>query len=340
MSGAREAASEARRLVNGFRAYQSMVVACRIELPDLLAAEPRTVEELASVTGTHAPSLHRLLRGLVALRVFTQDSDGRFHSTAVSDWFRSDRPGLRDVTLMLSEEGYMAWTEALHAVRTGQPVFERVHGKTRWEHLAEDPAAAAAFNAAMVEMTSRVGRAFASTFDFADARTVVDVGGGNGALLTAILKARPDARGVLFDLPAGLEGARQRLREDEVADRVEIVAGSFFDTVPAGADLYLLKSIVHDWEEPKALKILRTCRSAMTAPGSRLVLIERTLPEVIDDPDAALGILMSDLQMMVVLGGRERMPAEYGELLAAAGLHMTRHVPFDSEYGAVESVVA
>ena len=339
MTATRESLLEARRLMNGFRGYQSIVVACKLNLPDLVAAEPRTAETLAAITGTHADSLRRLLRGLVAWRVFTEDSDGRFHATEVSDHFRSDTPGLRNITVMLSTEGYVAWSEALEAVRTGRPVFEKVFGKSRWQQMADNPEDATAFNAAMVETTKRVSGAFVKAFDFAGVSTVVDVGGGNGALLAAVLKGHPETRGVLFDLPAGLAGAREKMREAGVEDRVEIVEGSFFESIPQGADLYMLKSIVHDWDEPHALAILRTCRAAMTAPRARVVLLERTLSERIDDPDAELGLVMSDLHMMVVLGGRERTPTEYGELLARAGLRMTRHVPADPEFGAVEAVL-
>lgn len=326
--------------MNGFRGYQSVVVACRLNLPDLVAAEPRTAEALAAATQTHAPSLRRLMRGLVAWGVFTEDAQGRFHPTEVSDHFRQEKPGLRNMTIMLSEEAYAAWGETLEAVKTGRPVFEKVFGKSRWEMLADHPDDAATFNAAMVETTTRIGRGFAGAFDFQSVSTVVDVGGGSGALLVAVLRGQPATRGILFDLAAGLAGAREALRSEGLEDRVEIVEGSFFESIPAGADLYLLKSIIHDWDEPSAVAILRACRTAMSAPGARLVLVERTLPEVIEDPDDALGTLMSDLNMMVVLGGRERTPAEYAELLSAAGLRMTRHLQFDAEFGAVEAVRA
>jgi orsellinic acid C2-O-methyltransferase len=339
MTATRESIQEARRLMNGFRAYQSLVVACKLNLPDLVAAEPRNAESLAAVTGTHAQSLRRLLRGLVAWRVFTEDAEGRFHATDVSDHFRSDTPGLRNITVMLSAEGYLAWSEALEAVRTGAPVFEKVFGRSRWQQMAENPDDAGAFNAAMVETTTRIAGAFVEAFDFSGVHTVVDVGGGNGALLVAVLKAQPGIKGVLFDQPAGLAGAKKKMRAEGLDRRVELVEGSFFESVPEGADLYLLKSIIHDWDEPQGLAILRTCRVAMTAPGSRLVLVERTMPETIDDPDDALGIVMSDLHMMVVLGGRERTPAEYGDLLSRAGLRMTRHIAFDPEFGAVEAVL-
>lgn len=339
MNVTREAQVEARRLLNGYRVYQLMVAACRLKLPDLLANGPRTAARLAAETDTHAPSLRRMLRGLAAWRVFDEDAEGRFHATAVSELFRADRPGLRNMTIMLSEEGYVAWSDVLYTLRTGRPAFEHMFGMSRWEQMARRPDGASDFNAAMAETSTRVGRAFVERYDLGGVTTVVDVGGGSGALLAAVLKARPEASGILFDLPAGLAGAEEKMRAAGLGGRVQLVEGSFFDTVPAGADLYLLKSIVHDWEVEKGRAILLTCRAAMK-PSSKLVLLERTMPERIDDPDNALGTVMSDLHMMVVLGGLERTPREYGELLATAGLGMTRHLVLDGEFGAIEAVTA
>lgn len=327
---------EAQRLLSGFRAYQLMVAACRLQLPDLIAASPKSADELAAVTGTQASLLHRFLRGLVTWRVFTEGPDGRFYSTPMSDTFRSDKPGLRNMTLMLSEEGYQAWSEIVYTLRTGKPAFEHFYGKSRWELLAESPEDAARFNAAMVETTKRVVRAFIAAYDFAGARTVVDVGGGSGALLAAVLQANPKMQGILFDVGAGLAGAQEMMLSANVEGRVKFTEGSFFDSVPSGGDVYVLKSIVHDWDEEHGVAILRNCRRAMHAT-SRLVLLERLMPERIDDPDIALGAVMSDLHMMVLLGGRERTPREYGDLLAKAGLRMTREISFDSDFAAVEA---
>ena len=328
---------EAVRLLNGFRGYQLAVAACRLELPDLVAGGNGDAESLAAQTGTHAPSLRRVLRGLAAWGFFAEDADGRFRPTEVSDAFRSDRPGLRNMTLMLSHEGYRSWGEIMYALQSGQPVFEHLYGKSRWAKMAEDPEDAAQFNAAMVETTKRVGKAFVAAYDFSRVRTVVDVAGGNGALLAAVLSAHPELQGVLFDLAAGLAGADSALESAGVAGRVRIVEGSFFESVPAGGDLYLLKSIVHDWDDDRALKILQTCRAAM-APQARLVVVERLLPENGVDGDAALGTLMSDLHMMVVLGGRERATDEYASLFSAAGLRMTHPIAMASDFYAIEAV--
>ena len=325
--------------MSGFRAYQMIVAACRLTIPDLVAADSKTAAELAAATGMHAPSLRRMLRGLAAWGVLTEKRDGRFASTPLSDYFRSDKPGLRNMTIMLSEEGYQAWGELMYTLRTGKPAYEHLYGKSHFERLAEDPEMAAHFNAAMVEFSTRVARAFTAAYDFGGVRTVVDVGGGNGAVLMAILQAHPGMRGVLFDLPQGLAGAQDKLAAAGIADRVTLREGSFFETVPSGGDMYVLKSIVHDWDDEKALAILQTCRRAM-ASKAKLVLLERELPEVIENPGEAMPTVMGDLHMMVVLGGRERTAKEYRDLLAQAGLRMTRLIPTEPDYAAVEAVAA
>lgn len=332
------ASIEAERLVNGFRAFQMVAAACRLRLPDLLAAGPKTADELAAHTGTHSSSLHRMLRALSAWGVFAETPDGRFAPTALSDQFRSDKPGFRNDAIMLSEDVYRAWGDLLFTVRTGTPAFEHVFGKRRFEKLAEDPEAAAKFNAAMVERSSRVAAAFIAAYEFGGARIVVDVGGGNGGLLVPVLQAQPGIRGILFDLAQGLAGAHERMVAAGVADRVTLQEGSFFEAVPSGGDIYVLKNIVHDWDDERSLVILRRCRQAMNATA-KVVLLERVMPARVVNADDALSALMADLQMMVVLGGRERSTDEYRDLLDQAGLRVTRVVPTDSGYAAIEAVV-
>jgi hypothetical protein len=331
--------SGAIRLLNGFRGYQLVVAACRLGLPDLVAANPADSAELAARTRTDADAMRRFLRGLAAWGFFAEDGDGRYSATDVSEAFRSDRPGLRNMTLMLSEEAYPIWGDLLYSLRTGKPAFDHVYGKSRWEKLAEDAEDAAQFNAAMVEVSRRVARELVAAYDFSSARTVVDVGGGNGALLAGVLSGNPHLHGILFDLPAGLAGAPVAMEAEGLSDRVEIVEGSFFETVPGGADVYLLKSIVHDWDHEHAVQILSTCRVAMT-PASRLLLVERLVPDRVTDGDVELSTVMSDLHMMVLLGGRERTTSEYAFLLESAGLRLSRTVAMPSEFYIVEALTA
>jgi hypothetical protein len=330
---------ESQRLVSGFRAFQMMVAACKLKLPDLVADGPKTADELAESTGVHADSLRRLLRGLEVWGVVVETPDGHFASTQLSDEFRSDKPGLRNLTIMLSEDGYEAWADLMYTLSTGRPAYEHVYGKSHFERIGENPEMSAHFNAAMVEGSTRVARAFVAAYDFTGVRIAVDVGGGNGAVLTAVLQAEPEMQGILFDLAQGLEGAGEKLAAAGVAERVTLQEGSFFEAVTTGADLYLLKWIVHDWDDDRALDILKNCRLAMHAKA-RLVLLERKLPERIENPDEALAVVMGDLQMMVVLGGKERTTNEYRDLLAQAGLRMTREILIEPGFAAIEAVVA
>lgn len=325
--------------MQGFRVTQMLAAACELRLPDLLAAGPKTVHELAVATGAHEPSLGRLLRGLAMWGLAEQLEADSYGPTPLADSFRSDRTGLRDMTLNLVVESYRAWGELPYTLRTGLPAFDHVYGQSRFAALANDPESAARFNAHMVEQTTRVATGFVAEYDFAGVSTVADVGGGNGALLTAVLIANPQMRGVLFDLPAGLDGAAAALAKHGVADRVSIVEGSFFESVPGDADLYMLKSIVHDWDDEHAVAILKTCRAAMK-PSARLVLIERLLPDRVDGSQAGLDAVMLDLHMMVVLGGRERTSDEYRDLLAGAGMRMTRTGPAGGGFGTFEAMPA
>lgn len=205
---------EAVRMLNGFRGYQLAVAACRLGLPDLLASGPLGAGDIAERTGMNADAMRRMLRGLVAWG-FLEEAGGRYAATPVSDAYRSDRSGMRNMALMLSEEAYATWGALMYSLETGKAAFEHVHGKSRWESLAERPEDAAQFNAAMVETSTRVARDVVASYDFGRARTVVDVGGGNGALLAGVLQATPNLRGVLFDLPAGLAGAAEAMESAE-----------------------------------------------------------------------------------------------------------------------------
>ena len=336
MPEANQPIDQARRLVFGYRAFQLVVAACELKIPDLLAAGPRTAEELAEVTRTHAPSLRAMLRGLAAWNVLVDQGDGTFAATQVSDCFRSDVPGLRNLALMLDEDGYAAWSNALHTVRTGGSAFVDMFGMRTWEKLAQDPVATARFNAAMAENSRRSASAFVAAYDLAGVHSVVDVGGGSGALLAAVLGAAPGTRGVLFDLPQGLVSARATLEEAGVLPRVTLVEGSFFESVPTGGDLYLLKWIIHDWSDDEALVILANCRQSMSSTA-RLVVLERSLPQHVDDSPASLDATMADLHMRVVLGGQERTSDEYRDLLTRAGLRLTRVVPTASNLAIYEA---
>jgi O-methyltransferase domain/Dimerisation domain len=317
------------RLVNGYRETQAVHVAVTLGVPDLLADGPRSSEELAAATDSHEPSLYRLLRALAALRLLHEEEGHRFSLTPLGAPLRSDDPESLAGWVAFVGRGYHwnAWGQLLHSVRTGTDAMHHTLGQSSWDYRAEHPDEAAIFDRAMTTLTLRSIRDVASSYDFSPFGTLVDVGGGHGALLATLLTQLPRAQGVLFDQPQVVAGARGLLDDAGVSDRCTIVAGSFFDSVPAGGDAYILKSIVHDWDDREAIGILQTCRAAMGS-SARLLLIERDLGEANEAPSAKF----SDLNMLVALGGRERTQAEYGALFDASGLAFVDETPTPSGY--------
>jgi orsellinic acid C2-O-methyltransferase len=329
----------AYQLVNGFRATQMVRATADLRIPDLVAAGPRSADDLAATTALQAEPLRRMLRALVSLGVFVETEDGRFGATAVSECFR-DRPGtLRGMALMLPNETYEAFGSLMHTLRTGQPAFEHVFGMTHWEQLALEPERSVIFNAAMQSITEGIQESVVAAYDFGALRSIVDVGGGRGSLIAALLKANPQLRGTVLDLPAGLAESEAYLKEQGVGDRCQVVSGNFFESVPAGCDAYVLKHIVHDWSDEKATAILATCRNAM-GPDARLILVERIMPARAEESPAARSVFMGDMQMLVLLGGRERTTEEFEALFQAAGLRLSRAIPTASGFHLIEALPA
>lgn len=332
-----EASMALLRLVSGAWTAQAVHVAARLGIADLLADGPKAPDMLAAATGAHGPTLERLLRALASLGVFAEQPDGRFGLTPLADGLRRDaEDSLRDYAVMMGDEWHWrAWGGLLHSVRTGESAFEHAHGRPLFDYLADHPAAGQVFDDAMTSRTRQEVAVVTAAYDWPAAGTVVDVGGGRGALLAAILEARPDTRGVLFDLPHVIEAAREGpVQPAVVAARCELVAGSFFEHVPAGGDLYLLKRVLHDWDDERAAAILSCCRRAMGSLG-RLLVIEHVLPP---GNEPSWGKLL-DLQMLVLTqGGRERDEAGFRSLLASAGLRLQRVVPAGPTASLVEAV--
>jgi hypothetical protein len=305
-----------RRLVNGYQVTQAIHVAATLGIPDLLREGPRGSDELAVATESHAPSLHRVLRALASVGVLREENDGGFALTEVGACLRSDaeEPVGGWAAFVGLPSHFAAWAALLHAVRTGEHAFASVHGTDVWDHRARHPEEGLIFDRAMTDVTLRANRHLVDAYDFGRFGTVVDVGGGHGALVAALLVAYPAMRGVLFDQPHVVAGAPSVLDSAGVADGCEVVAGSFFDAVPAGGDAYVLKAILHDWEDEDALRILRRCREAIALDGALLV-VERDLGEPNENPDGKF----SDLNMMIGPGGRERTRKEFAALFSASG---------------------
>ena len=310
-----------RMLWPGAMAVQAIHVAAKLGVADFVAGGPKAIAELAAATRTHEPSLGRLLRALTSLGIFVDDGEGRYCQTGLSDALRKDHPqSIRPLAMMLGAGFFWRPSGELElTIRTGQPAFEHVYGAQFFEHLAEHADEAAVFNAAMSSLPDYI-TALVTACDFSRFERIVDVGGGHGALLAGILTANPHVHGVLYDLPGVVAGASVA---PTVADRLEIVAGDFFETVPAGADAYLLKGVIHDWNDASAVTILKNCRRAIR-PDGRLFVVETVLIPS-SDPASAL----MDTLMMVLTGGRERTESEFRALFRDAGFSLLDVIPTD-----------
>ncbi|HJU02167.1 MAG TPA: methyltransferase, partial [Actinomycetes bacterium] len=286
--------------------------------------------ELAAAVGADPDLLTRALRGLVLEEVLAEEEGGRFALTELGHCLRADAPGsMRGPVLARGEVYYQAAAGTLAAVRHGGTAFEHVHGDRFFDHLRRHPEQEAAFQASMTGRSEQEAGDVVAAYDFGGIGRLVDVGGGHGILLGAILRSAPELRAVLVDQPAVVADARRRLAADGVADRCKLVGGDFFAEVPAGADAYLLSRVLHDWTDDAAHRVLATCRSAM-GPGSRLLVVEAILPERAADQPA---VIRMDLHMLVLLGARERTEAQFRRLLADAGFEVRRVVPTRSAAG-------
>jgi ubiquinone/menaquinone biosynthesis C-methylase UbiE len=323
------------QLISGFWIARCIYVAAKLGIPDLLANGPKSTDELAAVTKTHAPSLFRVLRALVPFGIVSQNDDNRFAITPLSETLRSDVPGsLRAFALTeLGEEHYPAWGELLYSVRTGGIAFDKAFGMPVWDFFAKNPENAKIFNDAMSGMTAQANEALHAAYDFAGINTIIDVGGGHGSLITSILKKNPEMRGILFDSPQVIEGAKANIADSGVSDRCKLVGGDFFQLVPEGGDAIIMKWIIHDWNDEQSITIMKNCHRALPENG-KLILVEAVVPEG-DEPHFGKFI---DLNMLVMTGGRERTEAEFRKLYEESGFRLTRVVPTDSPFSVIEGL--
>jgi hypothetical protein len=320
-------AAELLRLANGHQVARAIQVAAELGVADELATGPRAVGELASATGTHEPSLYRLLRALATVGVLREDDARTFELTELGEHLRSDDP--QSIAGWAAFAGtpsiWAAWGALDHSVRTGENAFAHVHGDDVWTYRSTRPEESARFDRAMASHTGRAADAVLEVEDFARFSLIVDVGGGDGTLLAKILARRPEARGILFDQPHVVAKA-------VVPERCEAIGGNFFEGVPEGGDAYLLKAIIHDWEEREAVAILQGARRAI-APQGRLFLIEW----VLGDPNERPAAKFSDLNMLVAPGGRERRLDEYAALFDAAGFRLVGETETSNGHSVIEA---
>ncbi|MBL8796931.1 MAG: methyltransferase [Planctomycetia bacterium] len=320
----------------GYWYTQAIYVAAQLRLADLLTDGPKAADELAPATGTSARPLYRLLRALASVEIFAEDSQRRFSLTPLAECLRSEVPGsLWSMAILRGGLQYEAWGQLLHSVQTGQSAFEKLHGLPIFEYFQQHAEDGKLFDAAMTGVHGRETAAMLDAYDFSDIGTLADIGGGNGSVLTAILQKYPAMQGILFDLPGVVERARANLEASGLSDRCRVVGGNFFEAVPPGADAYLMRHIIHDWDDEKSLTILRNCRKAMGGAEKLLVVEGVVLPD--NQPSISK---FFDLAMMVLPGGMERTEDEYRRLSEAAGFRLTRIVPTKTWISVIEGEVS
>ncbi len=321
------------QMLFGALMQQSIYIVAKLGIADILAKKPQTAEELAAQTETHAPSLYRVLRTLASAGVFAENSDNKFDLTPIAALLQSDAPNsMRDFALMLGGEWHWRiFSELMHSVKTGRTAQEKAYGMELFDYLAQNPQDEVVFNRAMTSHSLAAVPAIVEAYDFSDTGKLMDIAGGHGILLTGILKANPQMYGILFDLPSVIEGANEWLEKEDVSSRVELASGDFFENVPAGADVYMMKHIIHDWDDERSIKILQNVRSAMNDTG-KVLIIEMVIPEGNESSPSKI----LDLQMLIGTGGKERTEDEYGKLLEASGFRLTKIVPTKSPLSVIE----
>lgn len=322
------------QMIHGFMLSQAIYVAAKLGIADLLKEGPRSSEELACATSMHAASLYRVLRTLGATGVFEETEPGVFGLTPMGETLRTDAVGsLRPLAVCMGGQcNWQAWGDILHSVKTGESAFEHVFGTGFFQHLDRHPDNSKMFVEAMNCCATLYNEAVVDAYDFSRFEKIVDVGGGQGRLVTAILKANPAVRGILFDTPNLTPGAKRLFEQEGIADRSETATGDFLESVPEGGDAYLLKHIIHDWDDARAIEILRNCRRSMSKEA-RLLLIEEIIAP--DSEFAPAKVL--DIQQMLMQGGRERSLEEYRKLLEAAGFELTGVIGTQSSLSIIES---
>ncbi|MFE5716988.1 methyltransferase [Streptomyces erythrochromogenes] len=327
------------RLAFGSMAAHTLRAAVRLEVVELIGDGPRTAAEAAAGAGTAHQPMTRLLRALTALGLLAEDTPDTFSVTPAGALLAPGHPdSLASFVRMFTDPAIVrAWEHLETSVRTGETAFDAVFGTDFFSHLARHPELSTDFNAAMSQATSETAAVLPRAFDFSRFASVTDIGGGNGTLLAAVLEAHPGLTGVVFDTADGLAEAPKTLARHRLEDRCSLTAGDFFRSVPQGSDAYLLKSVLHDWTDAQAATILHHCRQVLP-PGGVVLIVEPVLPEVVGAQDG--GTYLSDLNMMVNVGGRERTRADFEEVCRRAALRVTSVTPLAdaAPYSLIEAV--
>ena len=324
---------ELTRLITGYWVSQGIFVAAKLKLADHLASGALSAVELARRVDCDSGALYRLLRALASMGIFSEDGEGRYSLTPIAEYLRSDSPDSQWASALVEAEiQHAAWSELLHSIKTGESVFEKAKGKPFFEWLNDNPEKGEIFDAMMASRWKDEGVATVEAYEWPEAGEVVDVGGGSGGLLFTLLGKYPRMRGVLFDQPEVVERTASILNEDALIQRCRFEGGDFFKAVPKSADIYMLRNIIHDWDDERAIEILKTCRAACE-PHGKVLLVEWVIQEG-NEPSFGKWL---DLAMLILLSGKERTEAEYRDLLTEAGLQLERIVPTRGEMSIVEA---
>jgi SAM-dependent methyltransferase len=322
------------QMASAYWTSQAIYVTAKLGVADLLKDGPQSCITLATATGADAPSLFRLMRALASVGVFSHVHRDCFALSPLAEYLQTDVPGsLREMVMTIGEIHYQACGNLLHSIQTGSPAFNQVFGTSLFDYLQQNAIAAETFNQGMTNLSSLLAYAVLMAYDFTGVSSILDIGGGEGKLLQKILELNPEMRGAVFDLPTTIATTNQKLNNNTCLGRCSYVAGDFFESVPPGADVYLLSMVVHDWDDDRAVTILRNCRKAMAKNG-RLLLVEMVVPDTNVDCFSKL----LDLNMLVMTGGRERTEAEFYTLLDASGYKLTRIVPTMAPQSVIEAI--
>ena len=323
------------QMLFGFAASRAIGVSAELHIADLLKDGSKSAEELAQQTGVHARSLYRVLRACASIGVYSEDNEKKFSLTPLAEPLLSDTPGsLRAFAEMITcDWQFQTWAELPYSVKTGKPSFDKVHGKSSFDYFWSNEKAGKVFNDAMTSNSAFSSVAVVNAYNYSSISKLVDVGGGHGFLLASILSKNSNVKGVLYDTPAIVAEAKKLLNQHGVTERCEIEGGDFFESVPAGGDAYIMKHIIHDWNDEQCFTLLQNCRKAMT-DGGKVLVVEMVVPEG-NEPSPAKFL---DLQMLQYLPGCERTEKEYRELFDKAGLKLTSIIPTMSPFSIIEGI--
>ncbi len=323
------------QMITGYWTSQAIYVAAKLGIADLLMDGPKSCDLLAKSTKTSQRELFRLLRFLASIGIFAELEDAFFELTPLAAYLQSETPSsLRSLVIYYGEETYQPWGSILHSIKTGETAFNHVHKCGVFQYFAQHPESAAVFNQAMTEYAAEETIAVINAYDFSKFDKIVDVGGGQGSFMATILKANDEPKGILFDLPQGVRGAKEYLETAYLMERCEIIEGDFFESIPSGGDAYIFKNIFVNWTDGRCIDILKNCHHAMAENG-KLIIIEVI---VISPKNAPSFSKLFDLHMLVMTGGRGRTEAEFQALFAATGFNLTNIISTESPVSIIEGV--